>query len=142
MIVKKTKGISIMILSRSELREKAMIILYQIDICEERKMEYDIDYLIKANLEVDNEFVKEIVYGVTTYKDTLDEMADKHMTNWNIKRIDKTGASILRIALFEITYTDTPEVVVINEAVELAKKYSDDAVRKIVNAVLDKVIKE
>jgi transcription termination factor NusB len=47
---------------RSELREKAMIVLYQIDICKERKMDYDIDYLIKSNLEVDNEFVKDIVY--------------------------------------------------------------------------------
>lgn len=131
-----------MILSRSELREKAMIILYQIDICQERKMEYDIDYLIKANLEVDNEFVKDLVFGVTTYKDKLDEIADKHMVDWDIKRLDKTGAAILRIGLYELSYTDTPEVVVINEAIELAKKYSDDAVRKIINAVLDKVIKE
>jgi len=131
-----------MALKRSELREKAMIILYQIDICIDRKMEYDLDYLIKANLEVDNEFVKEIVYGVTTYKDSLDELADKHMVDWSVKRLDKTGAAILRMALYELKYTDTPEVVVINEAIELAKKYSDDAVRKMINAVLDKVIKE
>lgn len=128
-----------MMLTRSELREKAMIILYQIDICEERKMEYDIDYLIKANLEIDNEFVKDLVYGVKTYKDDLDKIANDNMIDWNIKRIDKTGASILRIALFEMKYTDTPQIVVINEAVELAKKYSDDSVRKIINAVLDKV---
>ena len=44
--------------------------------------------------------------------------------------------------IFELKYTDTPEIVVINEAIELAKKYSDDNVRKIINAVLDKVIKE
>lgn len=131
-----------MVLNRSELREKAMIILYQIDICQERKMEYDIDYLIKANLEVDNEFVKDLVFGVTTYKDSLDELADSHMVDWTIKRLDKTGSAILRMGLYELKYTDTPEVVVINEAIELAKKYSDDAVRKIINAVLDKVIKE
>jgi len=129
-------------LNRSELREKAMVVLYQIDICQDRKMEYDIDYMIKANLEVDNEFVKDLVYGVTTYKDTLDEIADSHMVDWSIKRLDKTGAAILRIGLYELKYTETPEVVVINEAIELAKKYSDDAVRKIINAVLDKVIKE
>ncbi|MBE6156070.1 MAG: transcription antitermination factor NusB [Firmicutes bacterium] len=131
-----------MTLNRSELREKAMIILYQIDICQERKMEYDIDYLIKANLEVDNEFVKDLVYGVTTYRDSLDALADSHMVDWTIKRLDKTGSAILRMGLYELKYTDTPEVVVINEAIELAKKYSDDAVRKIINAVLDKVIKE
>lgn len=128
--------------NRSELREKAMIILYQIDICKERKMEYDIDFLIKSNLEVDNEFVKDIVYGVTTYKDSLDKKANNYMDNWSIDRIDKTGSAILEMALYEIEYTDTPEIVVINEAVELAKKYSDDSVRKIINAVLDKVIKE
>ena len=64
------------------------------------------------------------------------------MENWDIKRIDKTGAAILRLALYELKYTDTPEVVIINEAIELAKKYSDDSVRKMINAVLDKYIKE
>ena len=126
-------------ISRSMLREKAMIILYQIDICKERKMDYDIDFLIKANLEIDNEFVKEVVYGVTTYSDKLDEIANKYMSDWTIDRIDKTGAAILRMALYELSYTETPQIVVINEAIELAKKYSDDSVRKIINAVLDKV---
>ena len=128
-----------MTLTRSELREKAMIILYQIDICQDRKMEYDIDYLIKANLEVDNEFVKEIVYGVTTYKDSLDEIADSYMVDWNIKRLDKTGSSILRMGLYELKYTDTPSVVSINEAIELSKKYSDEKVTKMINATLDKI---
>lgn len=128
--------------NRSKLREKAMVILYQVDICKEQKMNYDLEKMIKANLDVDNEFVKDLVYGVTTYKDSLDEIANSHMENWSIDRIDKTGAAILRIALYELKYTETPEIVVINEAVELAKKFSDDSVRKIINAVLDKVIKE
>ena len=128
--------------TRSYLREKAMIILYQISIDEEQKIEYDIENKIRENLEVDNEFVKELVYGVQTYKDKLDKLANNYMVDWDISRIDKTGKAILEIALFELKYTETPEVVVINEAVELAKKYSDDAVRKIINAVLDKVIKE
>ena len=131
-----------MALNRSELREKAMIILYQIDICKEQKIDYDIEKIIKANLDIDNEFVKDLVFGVTTYKDSLDKLANKYMTEWNIDRLDKTGAAILRIALYELKYTETPEIVVINEAIELAKKYSDDAVRKIINAILDKVIKE
>jgi N utilization substance protein B len=46
------------------------------------------------------------------------------------------------MAIYELKYTDTPQIVVINEAIELAKKYSDDAVRKIINAVLDRLIKE
>lgn len=131
-----------MTLNRSELREKAMIILYQIDICKEQKMDVDVEEIIHNNLEIDNEFVKDIVFGVVTYKDELDKIANKHMLDWSIDRLDKTGAAILEMAIYELKYTDTPEVVVINEAIELSKKYSDDAVRKIINAVLDKVIKE
>lgn len=131
-----------MSLTRSELREKIMIILYQYDLMVNNKLECNIDDIMKDNLEVENDFVKDIVYGVTTYKDELDKIANSKMENWDIKRIDKTGAAILRLALYELKYTDTPEVVVINEAIELAKKYSDDAVRKMINAVLDKYIKE
>ena len=128
--------------SRSELREKIMIILYQIDIAISQKINYDVNKIIKANVEVDNEFVKQIVYGVVTYKDEIDNKANKYMKDWTIDRIDKTGASILRMAIYELLYTDTPELVVINEAIELSKKYSDENVRKIINAVLDKIVKE
>ena len=127
---------------RSELREKAMIILYQIEIRENNKIDYVIDDIIKENLSVDNEFVKNLVYGVITYKKELDEIANKYLENWTIKRLEKTGASILRMALFELKYMDTPEIVVINEALELAKKYDDEALKSIINAVLDKYIKD
>ncbi len=129
--------------TRSELREKAMVILYQIDILKSNKCEYNVENLITENLEVDNEFVRNLVYGVETHLEQLDELANSHMKDWSIKRIDKTGAAILRIGLYEILYEeDTPNIVAINEAVELAKKYSDDNVRKIINAVLDKVSNE
>lgn len=128
--------------SRSELREKAMVILYQIDIMSKSKVSCDIDELIANNLEIDNEFVKSLVYGVVTYQSVIDELANKYMKEWDISRIDKTGAAILRIAIYEIKYTDTPSIVSINEAIELAKKYSDDSVRKIINAVLDKIVNE
>ena len=129
--------------TRSELREKAMVILYQIDILKSNKCEYNVENLISENLEVDNEFVRNLVYGVETHLTELDELANTHMKDWSIKRIDKTGAAILRIGLFEILYEEeTPNIVAINEAVELAKKYSDDNVRKIINAVLDKVSNE
>ena len=128
--------------TRSELRNIIMIILYQIDIYEERNIKYNIDDVIKENLEIDNEFVKDIVYGVTTYKNELDSIANSLINNWTIDRIDKSGAAILRMGLYELKYTDTPDIVIINEAVELSKKYCDEAVRKIINAVLDKYIKE
>lgn len=129
-------------LKRSELRIKIMTILYQIDMYKQNKMEYNVDDVIKENLEIDNEFVKEIVYGVNTYYNELNEIANKYLADWKIERLNKTGAAILRMSLYELIYTDTPNVVVINEAIELAKKYSDDSVRKMINAVLDRYMKE
>jgi len=131
-----------MALTRSELREKIMIILYQYDLMSSNKLDCNIDDIMLDNMEVENDFVKDMVYGVVTYKDELDRLANSKMIDWDITRIDKTGAAILRLALYELKYTDTPHVVIINEAIELAKKYSDESVRKIINAVLDKIIKE
>ncbi len=128
--------------SRSELREKAMVILYQIDTMSKSDVSWTVDDYINNNLEIDNEFVKSLVYGVITYQSVIDDLANKYMKEWDITRIDKTGAAILRIAIYEIKYTDTPSIVSINEAIELAKKYSDDNVRKIINAVLDKIVNE
>lgn len=128
--------------SRSELRDKIIVILYQIDIYNERNVSYEVEDVIKDNLKIDNEFVKDIVFGVITYKEDLDNLANSLITDWSIDRIDKMGAQILRMALYELKYMDTPEIVVINEAIELAKKYCDDSVRKMINAVLDKYIKD
>ncbi len=128
--------------TRSELREKIMIILYQYDLMNSNHIACDLGTIMKDNMDVLNDFVKDMVYGVVTYQDELDKIANSKMIDWDIQRIDKTGAAILRLALYELKYTDTPNVVVINEAIELAKKYSDDSVRKIINAVLDKYIKE
>ena len=125
--------------TRSELREKCMTILYQYFISKGNR---DIDEIIKDNIDIDNEFVKDIVYGVITHKEELDTLANNNMKDWEISRLELVGASILRMGIYEIKYTDTPEIVVINEAVELAKTYCDDHVRKIINAVLDKISKE
>ena len=125
--------------NRSELRKKIMTILYQINVYKANKMEYSVDDILKEVLEIDNEFVKDIVYGVVTHQNNIDELANKFMKDWDINRLDKTGATILRIGIYELKYTETPALVCINEALELAKIYSDDSVRKIINAVLDKV---
>lgn len=128
--------------TRSELREIATIILYQIEICKKQKIEYNVESIISSNLEIDNEFVRDVVYGVITYEKDIIELANKYITKgWTIDRLDQVGAAILKLGIYELNYTDTPDIVVINEAVELAKKYSDDSVRKIINAVLDKILK-
>lgn len=129
-------------LTRSELREKVMTILYQISLYSNNKIEYDIDDVIKENIEVDNEFVKELVYGVITHKVELDEIANRYLKDWTINRLDSMGQEILRMGIYELKYSETPDLVAINEAIELAKKYSDDNVRKMINAVLDKLINE
>ena len=128
--------------NRSELREKIMTIIYQITLYKNNKMNYNVDDVIKENIEIDNEFVKDMVYGIVTEFDLLTEIANTYLKNWTIDRLDLTGASILRMAIYEIKYMDTPKVVVINEAIELAKKYSDDNVRKMINACLDRIINE
>ena len=126
-------------INRSELRKKIMTILYQMNVYETNKMEYNVDTLIRESLEIDNEFVKEIVYGVVTYKNEIDEIANKYLSGWKISRLGNTDQAILRMGIYELLYTKTPEVVAINEAIELAKVYRDDEVRKMINGVLDKV---
>ena len=125
--------------NRSELRKKIMTILYQVNVYEKNKIKYDVEEVIKEVLEIDNEFVKEIVYGVITYKNDIDVLANKNLNNWTIDRLGNTDQAILRMGIYELLYTDTPEIVAINEAVELAKTYSDDDVRKMINGVLDKI---
>ena len=128
--------------NRSELRKKIMTILYQVSVCELGKIEYNLDDIIKNVSEIENEFIKDIVYGITTYKKDIDSLANKYLNNWTIDRLGNIDQAILRIGIYELIYSDTPSVVAINEAIELSKLYSDDDVRKMINAVLDKIYKK
>ena len=127
-------------LNRSELRIKIMTILYQISIYEKNNIKYNIEDIFKEVLEIDNEFVKETVYGVITYKNEIDKIANENMKDWTIDRLGYTDQAILRIGIFELLYTDNPDIVAINEAVELAKKYSDDKVKNLINGVMDNIL--
>ena len=126
-------------MTRIELRQKIMTILYQINVYQNNKIEYEVDKVISDALEIDNEFVRDSVYGVITNQTDIDAIADSYLNKWTIKRLGFTDQAILRLGIYELLYTDTPEVVAINEAIELAKDYSDDDVRKMINGVLDKV---
>ena len=128
--------------TRSELRKKIMTILYQINVYESNKVSFDVNEIIKSVLEIDNEFVKDIVYGVITYKDNIDKLANKYLNKWTIDRLGNTDQAIIRMSIYELMYTDTPDVVVINEAIELAKLYSDDKVKNMINGILDKIYHE
>ena len=129
-------------MNRSEARNIIMTILYQIFMYENSKINYDVKEVISENLEIDNEFVKEIVYGVLDNKKDIETLANKHLKDWNMNRLGLTDQAILSMAIYELNYTDTPSVVAINEAIELAKKYSDDKVKNMINGVLDKIYHE
>lgn len=106
------------------------------------KINYDVSEVIKDNLEVDNEFVKEMVHGVLDNKEELTSVVNKHLTDWKLNRLGLTDQAIILMGTYELLHTNTPSVVAINEAVELAKKYSDDKVKNVINGVLDKVYHE
>ena len=129
-------------LTRSELREKIMTILYQINVYSANKIDYNVDDIIKEVTPIDNEFVKDVVYGVITKKEELDVIANKYLNKWTIDRLGNTDQSIIRMAIYELLYTNTPGIVVINEAVELAKSFSDDDVKNMINGILDKIYKD
>ena len=116
-----------------------MTILYQINVYKANKMEYSVDDILKEVLEIDNEFVKDIVYGVITYQNEINDLANTYLEGWTIDRLGNTDKAILQMSIYELIYTDTPDIVCINEAIELAKDYSDDSVRKMINGVLDKI---
>ena len=72
----------------------------------------------------------------------IDKNIYKYLENWSIERLGLTDQAIIRISVYELIYTDTPNLVCINEAIELAKKYSDEKVAKMINGVLDKIYHE
>ncbi len=128
--------------SRSELREIVMKILYQVFILKEASVEFDIEKLKKEQLEVENDFVNELLYGILEHKESLYEKANQYLKNWEMERLNKVDQAIICIGSYELLYTETPSIVAINEAVELSKKYSDEKVTKMVNAVLDEIFHE
>lgn len=126
-------------INRSEARYKAMTVLYQINLYEKNKINYVVEDVIKEQLEIQNDFVNELVYGVINNKEEIDSVANKYLENWNLDRLGLTDQAIIEIAIYEIIHTETPNLVCINEAIELAKQYSDEKVSKMINGILDKI---
>lgn len=131
-----------MSLNRSKLREKIMVILYQVYLYRQSGLEYNVEEIISENVEIKNDFVNDIVFGVLKEEKKLDELINKYTENWTIDRLGKTDQAILRLSTYELVFYDTPEVVAINEGIELAKKYSDEKIAKMVNGILDSILKE
>ena len=129
-------------MNRSKLREIIITILYQTYIYESKSISYDIEKVIKENLEVSNDFVSDAVFYITNNQKDIDNLANKYMESWNIDRLSKVDKAIISLAIYELLDTDTPSVVAINEAIELSKKYSDEKVVKLINGILDKIYHE
>ena len=129
-------------MNRNESRVVIMTILYQIFMYQKNNIKYNINTVIDDNLQIDNSFVKEMVLGVLDKKEEIFKISNKNLKDWKMDRLGLTDQAILSLGLYELLYTDTPDVVAINEAVELAKKYSDDKVKNMINGVLDRVYHE
>ena len=125
--------------NRSELREIIMKVIYQINILKSTNLDYDINFLIKEQIEVENDFVNDTVNGIVKNQENINKLANKYLENWTIDRLNKVDQAILSIGIYELMYTKTPSIVSINEAIELSKKYSDLDVTKMINGVLDSI---
>jgi len=129
---------------RTQAREFAMQVLYQMDITHDNSdaclnnfwhghCEEEIDDSIK-------EFTGTIVKGVAANLKALDEKISQYATNWQLSRMAVVDRNILRMGGFELIFcADIPPKVSINEAVDLAKRYSGPEAGKFVNAILDKI---
>ena len=126
-------------MTRHEQRYKAMTILYQAFLYDNNNISYDIEDIINEQLEEKSKFITSIVTGVLKECEKIDELANKYLENWDIARLGFTDQAILRIGIYEILNTDTPDVTCIDEAIRLSKEYSDEKVAKMINGVLDKV---
>lgn len=137
--------------NRTMTRENAMRVLYQIFLYKKNKIDYTTngvidEYMDNMPLEdrktINIEFLKELVEGILNNIDDIDNNISKYLENWTIDRLGLTDQAIIRISVYELLYTDTPNLVCINEAIELSKKYSDEKVSKMINGVLDKIYHE
>lgn len=127
--------------NRTKLREIIIKVLYQVYILEKTSVKYNIETLIKEQMEVENEFVNTSIDGVLKYQDTITSIANKYLENWSIDRLSKVDKAILSLGIYELLYTDTPSIVCINETIELSKIYSDENVTNMINACMDKIYK-
>ena len=127
-------------------RECALKILYSVEVSKNSYEEssekfwnnYETD--ISADIKI---FSQSLVLGVAGNMAKINEMLDKYADNWDLERMATIDRNILRIATYELLFTDEiPPKVAINEAIEIAKKYGDKDSGKFVNGILDKISKK
>lgn len=126
---------------RTQSREIALQVLYQIDMSE-GKTEEDFNLFWGHFAPPDDlkEFSQKIVSGVCQHEEEIDVIIEHYSEHWRLKRMSIVDRNILRLAIFELMFCDDiPPKVVLNEAVELGKKFGSDKSGSFVNGILDKV---
>ena len=124
-------------------REAVVQTLYALDQGNDQAIE-QFDELLKEK-KIRNkkaEFAKELLKGVLEHKDEIDKIIKEHLIDWDFERLDKIDKQILRLGVYELKYTDTPYQIVIDEAVKIAKNFSEDKAKSFINGILDRIAKE
>jgi len=129
-------------LSRRLARRTALQLLYQIDLTQCSTADALANTAVETPLSsVDQEFAHLLVKGVRERLQELDELIARFAKDWTLERMSVVDRNILRLAIFELRYMpDVPTKVSINEAVELAKAFSDEQAAKFINGILGTVV--
>ena len=133
-------------MNRTTMRELAFKLVYSLEIQKESDLEEQIQTYIENN-DITNEqaieYIQSTVKGIEKNKEDIENAIKANLkSNWKIERVSRVDLSILKLAVYEIKYTNLPFKVVINEAVELAKKYGVDTSSKFVNGMLASIVKD
>jgi len=127
---------------RRKARELALQLLYQWELRGESAEKVEEAFWPGAKAAASTrEFAHRLFAGTVAAAPQLDPLLEKHATNWRLDRMSAVDRNILRLAAFELKFATAPPRVVLDEAVELAKKFSDDAAPGFVNGVLDAIEK-
>ena len=131
-------------MNRTAIREKAFKLIYSLEIQKQENLKEQIDlYFESENIEniESKEYIEDAVLGIEKNKQEIVGLIEKNLkSDWKIDRISKIDLAILKLAIYEIKYKDIPFKVVINEAVELAKKYGEDSSKNFVNGILASIV--
>ena len=124
-------------MKRSEARQKALQALFQLDSTE-LSVEEAIGHVLIGE-QTSNAFLEKLVRGTTEHQAEIDAALEQKLENWTLSRLPKIERTVLRLAVYELVYdAETPNKVVMNEAIELCKTFGDEKSSKFVNGVLSK----
>ena len=127
-------------MSRKESRKQAFQTLFQLEMKNtDLTINEAINFIKDDYPDLDFEFIHWLVTVVKDHEQVLDQTIEPKLKDWSIQRLLKTDRIILRMATFELLHSDTPPKVIINEAVELTKQFSDEGHYKFINGVLSNI---